>query len=45
MIKLLIVEDNLMVAELIKDLLEPNGYAVIGMARTVSEAVAALPGA
>ncbi|WP_419728870.1 response regulator [Lichenicola sp.] len=39
MIKLLIVEDNLVVAELIGDLLEANGYEVSGIARTVSEAV------
>jgi DNA-binding response OmpR family regulator len=40
MVKLLIVEDNLMIADLLSDLLELNGYAVCGIARTIDAAVA-----
>jgi DNA-binding response OmpR family regulator len=39
MISVLIVEDNLMIADLLADLLDGTGYAVSGIARTVAEAV------
>jgi DNA-binding response OmpR family regulator len=37
---LLIVEDNLVIADLVEALLTQDGYAVCGIARTVDEAVA-----
>ncbi len=38
--KVLIAEDDLMIADLIEDILVGNGYEVCGIARTVEEAVA-----
>lgn len=38
--KVLIAEDDLMIADLIEDILLDNGYEVCGIARTVDEAVA-----
>ena len=40
MLKVLIVEDDLMIADLIEDILVDNGYEVCGIARTADEAVA-----
>lgn len=40
MLKVLIVEDDLMIAEMTKDFLVGCGYEVCGVARTVDEAVA-----
>jgi len=40
MLKILIVEDDLMVADMVEDVLLQNGYAVCGIAPTVDEAVA-----
>lgn len=39
MTRILIVEDELMIADLVETLLVLEGYAVIGIARTVTEAV------
>ncbi len=38
--KVLIAEDDLMIADLIEEVLLANGYEVCGIARTVAEAVA-----
>jgi DNA-binding response OmpR family regulator len=40
MLKVLIAEDELMIADLLEETLIGNGYEVCGMARTVDEAVA-----
>ncbi|MBS1183618.1 MAG: response regulator [Proteobacteria bacterium] len=40
MLKVLIVEDEFMIADLIEDTLVSEGYAVCGIARTVADAVA-----
>jgi DNA-binding response OmpR family regulator len=39
-VKVLIAEDDLMIADLIEDILVEHGYEVCGIARTVGEAVA-----
>jgi DNA-binding response OmpR family regulator len=39
-LKVLLAEDDLMIADLVEDALTSHGYAVCGIARTVSEAVA-----
>jgi DNA-binding response OmpR family regulator len=39
MLTVLIVEDNLSIAELLQDVLECDGYNVIGVARTIDDAV------
>ena len=39
MLNVLIVEDDLMVADLLQEALEADGYRVTGIARTVQEAV------
>jgi CheY-like chemotaxis protein len=39
MLKILIAEDDMMVATMTEDLLRDSGYEVCGIARTVSEAV------
>jgi len=38
--KVLIAEDDLMIADMIEEILVQNGYEVCGIARTVAEAVA-----
>lgn len=40
MLKVLIAEDDLMIADMTEEVLIENGYEVCGIARTVSEAVA-----
>ena len=40
MLKVLIVEDDLMLADFAEEILVENGYEVSGMARTVADAVA-----
>jgi DNA-binding response OmpR family regulator len=40
MLKVLIAEDELMIADLLEETLVANGYEVCGIARTVNEAVA-----
>jgi CheY-like chemotaxis protein len=40
MLKILIAEDDLMIADMTEDVLITNGYEVCGIARTVGEAVA-----
>jgi DNA-binding response OmpR family regulator len=40
MLKVLIVEDDLVIAELVETLLTAEGYRISGIARTVAEAVA-----
>ena len=40
MLRVLIVEDDLMMADFMEELLVDHGYAVSGIARTVAEAVA-----
>lgn len=40
MLKVLIVEDDLMIADMVEETLIGNGYEVCGIARTVAEAVA-----
>ena len=40
MLKVLIVEDDLMIADLAEEVLIDHGYEVCGIARTVDEAVA-----
>jgi CheY-like chemotaxis protein len=40
MLKVLIVEDDLMIADVAEEILVANGYEVCGIARTVAEAVA-----
>ena len=40
MLKVLIAEDNLMIADLTEEFLVEHGYEVCGIARTVAEAVA-----
>lgn len=40
MLKVLIVEDELMIADLVEETLVDEGYAVCGIARTVDDAVA-----
>jgi DNA-binding response OmpR family regulator len=40
MLKVLIVEDDLMLADFSEEILVEHGYAVSGIARTVSEAIA-----
>jgi len=40
MLKVLIVEDDLMMADMVEEVLLQNGYAVCGIAPTVDEAVA-----
>ncbi len=40
MLKVLIVEDELMIADLVEETLIDEGYAVCGIARTVDDAVA-----
>jgi two-component system, response regulator PdtaR len=40
MLRVLIVEDELMIADLLEDVLTLSGYEVCGIARTVDEAVA-----
>ena len=40
MLKVLIAEDELLIADLMEDTLTANGYEVCGIARTVDEAVA-----
>jgi CheY-like chemotaxis protein len=40
MLKVLIVEDDLMIADMAEEMLVENGYTVCGIARTVAEAVA-----
>jgi DNA-binding response OmpR family regulator len=39
MLKILIAEDDWMIAEYLKEILTQNGYEVVGIARTVAEAV------
>ena len=39
MLKILIAEDNLMIADMAQDFLAGSGYEVCGIARTVGEAV------
>jgi DNA-binding response OmpR family regulator len=39
MLKVLIAEDDWMIAEYLEEILSENGYAVVGIARTVAEAV------
>jgi two-component system, response regulator PdtaR len=38
-LKVLIAEDNLMIADLVEEILIEHGYEVCGIARTVAEAV------
>jgi DNA-binding response OmpR family regulator len=40
LLKVLLAEDDLMIADLLEEVLSANGYHVCGIARTVSEAVA-----
>ena len=40
MLKVLIAEDDLMIADMIEEILTEHGYEVCGVARTVAEAVA-----
>ncbi len=40
MLKVMIAEDDVMIADMIKDIIVGAGYRVCGLARTVSEAVA-----
>jgi response regulator of citrate/malate metabolism len=40
MLKVLIAEDDLMIADMAEEILVSNGYEVCGIARTVAEAVA-----
>jgi CheY-like chemotaxis protein len=40
MLKVLIAEDDLMIADMTEEILQTNGYEVCGIARTVAEAVA-----
>ena len=40
MLKVLIAEDDLMIADLLEDVLTASGYEVCGIGRTVDEAVA-----
>jgi DNA-binding response OmpR family regulator len=39
MLTVLIVEDDLSIAELLQDVLECDGYGVVGVARTIDDAV------
>lgn len=39
MLKVLIIEDNLLIADLVEEVLTAAGYAVCGIARTVAKAV------
>jgi len=40
MLKVLIVEDDLMMADMVEEILSQSGYEVCGIAPTVAEAVA-----